>query len=389
MIVKRNSVIGYFWLCGALCAVFHSLEAAKAQSILLHLRNGDRLSGTLIAEEANGLTISNSVIGKIAVPIAEIVKRELLSNATVVSHSDASNAIAVVASPEPTVSPATQKRLVDLQTAYVTGLLSPEEYHRQRSRVMAEAPVQATNSPPVVAQAAPTVVGAMTIKTAPPVKPAATKKLAGDISVGADMAFGEKDRELYSGRLKLTYTEATVRNYLDYLFTYGRNRGQLAANRMDGQMKTDVDLSPKVYFYSLAAAGYDEIRKIDWRYDLGPGIGYNLIKRPSFVARVEAGFHYQVQNFQDDRQDDTYFNRLAQDSRWNIGTQFTFDQKTEYFTRIDDFQEYKIRLEANLRYWLMSNLSLNLTVINTYDAVTAKGVGQNDVQLRSSIGVKF
>lgn len=203
------------------------------------------------------------------------------------------------------------------------------------------------------------------------------------------MAFGEKSREFYSGRLKLSYTKAPVLNSLDYLSTYGRTRGQLSANRMDGSMKTDIDVSQRVYLYSLVAAGYDEIRKVDWRYDLGPGAGYYLIKLASFVARVEGGFQYQVQNFEGDRQDETYFQRLAQDSRWNIGTQFTFDQKTEYLLSPDDLEVYKLRLEANLRYWLMSNLSLNFTVINTYDTATARGVGQNDLQLRSSIGVKF
>jgi len=48
-----------------------------------------------------------------------------------------------------------------------------------------------------------------------------------------------------------------------------------------------------------------------------------------------------------------------------------------------------MRVEANLRYWLKANLSLNLTVINVFDTVTAKGVEQNDLQVRSSIGVKF
>jgi len=32
---------------------------------------------------------------------------------------------------------------------------------------------------------------------------------------------------------------------------------------------------------------------------------------------------------------------------------------------------------------------LNFTIIDTFDTVTAKGVGQNDLQIRSSIGVKF
>jgi hypothetical protein len=54
-----------------------------------------------------------------------------------------------------------------------------------------------------------------------------------------------------------------------------------------------------------------------------------------------------------------------------------------------DFSEYRFRFECNLRYWLWENLSFNLNILDTYDTQTAKDVGRNDLQIRSSIGVKF
>ena len=45
--------------------------------------------------------------------------------------------------------------------------------------------------------------------------------------------------------------------------------------------------------------------------------------------------------------------------------------------------------ETNFRYWLRSNLSLNLTVLDVYDTQPAPNVTRNDLQLRSSVGVKF
>ena len=207
--------------------------------------------------------------------------------------------------------------------------------------------------------------------------------------MGTDLAFSAKDRELYSGRLKVNYVKMPLRNNLDYLFTYGRTDHELSANRMDGLMKTDYDLNPRVYLYSLGGGGYDEIRKIDWRYELGPGPGYQLLKLTNFVLRVEGGFHYQVQKFEGDRQEEIFQHRLAQELKWNLGTLFTFDEKAEYLPEVGDFEVYRLRVEANARYWLNSKLSLNFTVINLYDTVTAPGVGQNDLQLRSSIGLKF
>jgi hypothetical protein len=96
-----------------------------------------------------------------------------------------------------------------------------------------------------------------------------------------------------------------------------------------------------------------------------------------------------VQNFEGNRQDDLFHYRFAQDMKWNIGNQFTLDEKVEYLPQWNHPEEFKLRAEGNLRYWVRANLSLNLTVINIFDTLTAQGVKHNDLQVRSSIGVKF
>jgi Protein of unknown function, DUF481 len=332
--------------------------SAQGQSVILHLRNGDRLSGQLLAEEPARLTLTNSILGRVVIPLTEITRRESLTNAVgtlaTVSPSAATNKPAA-----PALVPALQKKLNDLQTIYAAGVLSAGEFQRQRSQIV---------NPP---------------------QPSGPKRWSAEVFAGLDLLFSKKDHQLYTGRAKLTYVRAPLRNNIDYLFTYGYTDSALTANRMDGWMKTDLDISKRAYVYSLGGAGYDAIRLIDWRYEIGPGLGYHLIKATNFVARVEAGVNYQVQNFEDKDEEHSYSQRLAQDIRWNIGSQFTFDEKAEYFPELNDLYAFKVRVEANLRYWLRSNLSLNLTVIDTYDTRTADGIGQNDLQVRSSIGVKF
>src|SRR5204862_2738683 len=121
------------------------------------------------------------------------------------------------------------------------------------------------------------------IMSKPPAPPgAAPKKPVREIHVellaGADLAFSTKDRQLYTGRLKLNHVEGHLRNALDYSFTYGRADGELTANRMDGSLKSDYELAVRSYLYNLAAAGYDEVRKIDSYLQAGPGFGYHVVK---------------------------------------------------------------------------------------------------------------
>lgn len=375
------------WL--ALATAHFFLGAAFGQPILVHLRNGDRLSGQLVAEEPGQITITNAILGKITLPLAQIDRREWITNQLAAAPSSATPTNAAPATPSPVLSPTLQRRLNELQAVYLNGQLSADEYHRQRAQLLAENAAMPPATNQLVAQGLKPAGAIAARPPAAPAKPAGPKRWSGDVFLGTDLAFGAKDRELYSGRLKLNYVNTPLRNNLDYLFTYGRTEGVLSANRMDGSMKTDYDLNRRVYLYSLEGAGYDEIRKIDWRYEVGPGCGYQLLMLTNFVLRVEGGLQYQVQNFEGDKQDEVIYNRLAQDLKWNLGTLFTFDEKVEYLHEVSDFQVYRLRVEANLRYWLRSNLSLNFTVINLYDTVTAPGVGQNDLQLRSSIGLKF
>ena len=384
--LRANRLLRYISL--ALAAWCGCWENFAGQQTLLHLRNGDRITGDLIAETPGSLTISNAILGRLQVSVDQIQRRESITN-QVVSVRQTNGAGSFSAeSHSPNLSPELQRKLNELQGVYVTGQVSAEEYFRQRAKILAEA----ASVPPVALSGATAVVTPAPGALKPVVtlaKPAAPKRWAGEVFLGTDLAFSQKNRELYTGRLKLSYANAPLKNNLDYLFTYGRTDGEISANRMDGQMKTDMDLKPGCYVYSLAGGGYDEIRKVDWRYEVGPGMGYPLFKRTNFVLRVEGGIHYQVQNFQAGRQDENVYQRLAQDLKWNLGALFTFDEKAEYFPELGDFHVYKFRVEANLRYWLRSNLSLTFTVINTYDTVSASGVGQNDLQVRSSIGMKF
>ena len=163
----------------------------------------------------------------------------------------------------------------------------------------------------------------------------------------------------------------------------------LSDNRMYGSSKTDVDLDHRVYVYNLAGAGYDEIRKINLRYEAGPGIGYHLLKTTNFVLNTEFGANYQSQYNSDNTRMESFYFRFAEDSAWKINSRFSWDEKYEFFPPVENWGRYRFRFETNLRYALLYNLSLVFTLLEQYDTQPVAGVGQNDLQIRSSLGLKF
>jgi putative salt-induced outer membrane protein YdiY len=316
----RHRILFILWRITAL-VLFAAMRSA-GEEVILHLRNGDRITGFVISETTNRVVLTNAWSAALSVPQDTIVRREAVK----APQSAATNVIAKM--------------------------------------------------PPV--SAAPT----------PPPKPGML--LSGEVQLGADLGFSEKNHQIYTGRAKVSLGYHRLRNLFDYSFSYGRTEGTLSANRMDGSAKTDYDLTRRLYTYSLLGAGYDEIRKIESRFETGPGMGYHLIKRTNFVFKTEAGFNYQAQYFTDNTKNELFFYRFAEDAAWKLSSRLTLDEKFEFFPQVEDFfGRYRFRFETNLRYALLNNLFFTLTALDQYDTDPPAGVGPNDLQVRSTIGMKF
>lgn len=332
-------VAAALWLAG--------LEAS-AQTVSLELKNGDRITGQILSETNNRVTLSNSFAREIVIPLADVSKRTVMAAPT-------NAAVAVI--------------------------------------TKTNAPV-ATN----VVALAKAVAATNRFLSAP-----FFQNWHGDIQAGADLTFSERNRRVYHAKAKLTYVKGRFKSVFDYDATYGRTEVEEAigttgltrtttktdANRMNGLVKTDMDLTKKWYVYNLAGLGYDEIRKIDLRYEFGPGVGYHLVQASNFFLNVESGATYQYEERTDKSEQSRFFGRLAENAAWKITPRLTWDEKFEYMPSLEESSEYRIRFETNLRYAMLQNVFLSFSVIDIYDSQPALGIKKNDLQVRSSVGVKF
>ena len=375
---KRNKPRRHAQALAVLALLFPAMVIGAADIRVL-LRNGDRLTGQVLAEDARQLTLSNAVLGRILVPLAEITRRE---NAPAeASPPGAMITAAPRTSPPPSQYPA--KSLDELLADYRSGKLSAAEYHARRLEAMAGA----GSVPALVVSSHPQPSPAPAPSPAPPVKP--TRIISGEIQAGADLGYGTKDRSLYTGRFKLNYSQAGFSNQVDYLFTYGQTEDEVSANRMFGSVKTDYRLYSRLYAYNLFTGGYDEIRKIDHSFNVGPGLGNHFLTRKDVVFNAEAGLNYQIQQDSIGGDMNSLYYRVAQAFRWLLSPRVSFEEKLDVISKYDNLDTYKLRFEAGAKYALNAHLSLNLGIINIYDTNPAPGVDPNDLQIVSTIGVRF
>jgi hypothetical protein len=320
-----------------------SLVTSPAREVVLQLRNGDRLTGRLLAQETNAVIVATSWAESLVIPLSAI------GGLRAVTGED------LLPPPAPTEVP--------------------------------QKPASAKVAETKPATAAP---------AGKPVTKAPPKRLRHNVQLGANVNFGARDSELIYGRVKSTYERPYdehpnlfFRTFADYSVDYGRTEKLVSANRMSGSLKTDFDVNPKVYAYNAASCGFDEVRRIDFQYEAGPGAGIRVLTRTNLALSLEGGLNYQAQERANDEHVDSLYLRAANNLTWKISPRLTFSEKFEFFLDSDDPEEYRFRLDATLSLKVLENISLNLTVLDFFDTSPAANVDKNELQIRSSIGITF
>src|SRR5262245_58529864 len=74
---SSRAIGGFGRLCVA--AWIFCMASLQAQNVVLHLRNGDRVTGTILTEETNQVTLKTTWWNVVVIPTAQIKSREVMS----------------------------------------------------------------------------------------------------------------------------------------------------------------------------------------------------------------------------------------------------------------------------------------------------------------------
>lgn len=334
----RHNLISILLLMLAFCL------DARSQQVVLQLKNGDRLSGSISSETTNQVVLTTAWSNNITIPVGWITNR---------------TAVPVV--------------------------------------------VAATNKPPVVIAAtnAPTPTPTIPLPPAKAIAPAAPvvilsktpKRWNYEAQVGINLQYNQVSSELYYAALKAMYTGDLWRDVMDLHINYGKADSVVSANNLhtSWRVEHDINKTKRAFVFNAVGAGYDQIQQIHFTYDESAGAGYKFIERPNFTFTGDSGANYQKEFFYHEVEKDYFSLRLAEIITWKVNPRVTFSEKVEFYPRLTSWSNYRLNAQSDLAYKLnqSGNLFLNLSLIDLYDTEPAAGVSNNDLQVRSSLGLKF
>jgi len=336
---------------------------------ILHLANGDRVSGRIVAETEKEVTLLNAAIGQVVVRKQDIRMREEV-------NIEAPQLAAPSARRQTNAPAAAAKTNTPPAVATVTNAApSTNIVAKSSTNAPIGAAQKAPAKPPVAAKA--------------PEKPKGPKRTNTDIQLGLNMRWGRRDSEDFFSTVRSTYNKDKLRHTADGSFAYGKTEEVLSANRLTLSSKLDYDIKKGWYAYNLIGGGYDEMRRLNYQYEVGPGMGYEVLTLTNFVWKTELGFTYQFQDRDRDADEKSYSARLGNIITWRIWDKLTADARIEIFPSLEEPGEFRTRSDATFRYPLWKNISLNLNGIHLYESDPPPNVPNSDLQIRSAIGIRF
>jgi putative salt-induced outer membrane protein YdiY len=138
------------------------------------------------------------------------------------------------------------------------------------------------------------------------------------------------------------------------------------------------------YAYLRGEALHDDIADVEYRFTIGPGVGYYIIKRAQTTLAVEAGpaFVYEKQGG-----DSTgYFTaRLAERFEHKFNERARIWQTLEFLPQVDDLDNFIINAEIGAEAAITTSWALSVILQDTYDNEPAEGREENDVKLIAAV----
>lgn len=231
-----------------------------ATADIIHLGNGDRITGEVQSLAKGILTIKTDYAGHLAITMEAV------------THIESAAPLAILLSDE----------------NILEGVLTLREGAMGIETAEAWMPVSVTDIAAASRDAA---------ELAALAAPEVSKLWGGTVDLGAALRSGNTDTT--DVKFSVTATRSGERNTLKLGVSaaYGAADGTLNTRRYSGDFRWQYYLQERLYLYTLGMAERDDGRKLDLRLQGGGGLGYEFIKREKTTLAADLGLTYTYEKW--------------------------------------------------------------------------------------------
>src|SRR5271157_4251451 len=347
-------------ICAVLCCCCITLAAEQVT-----LKNGDRLTGTILNVSDKKLTIKTEHAGTVTIDW---------------------DAVAQFSSEQPMVVTRTDKQVV-------SGAVNTKD---------SEVVVNATSGTQTIPMADVAVMRSPADQAAyeKSLHPGMLEGWVGGGNFGLALARGNSDTTNlalgFNAARPTTTDKWTIQAVSLYSTSTANNVTTTTANALGGFIRYDHNLTPKLFAFGLFAGSYDHAQDLDVRVSPSGGLGYHAIASKVTTLDLLGGFGYTYENYSSGYNGSTtgVTNNLTSAT---IGDEFNHKftpntsvfQDLYFFPYLNENGNYRGVFDFGISSKLYRAITWNLNFGDRYNSKPVAGNKNNDILLTTGLGLAF
>jgi putative salt-induced outer membrane protein len=333
------------------------------------LKNGDRLTGTIVKSDAKTMLIKTELAGEVNV-LWEAVTSIVSSQPLHLALKDGQTVVGTVTTADGKLDVATKEtgEVVAPKEAVVTVRDDDEEkaYAAEMDRLR---------------------------------NPHLTDFWSGILDTGLSVTRGNSATLAYN--LSAKAARVTSRDKISVFSTavYASDDttppSRTTAHAIRGGIRGDLNVSERLFVFGFTDFEYDQFQDLDLRNVLGGGLGYHAIKTKNTTFDVFGGGDYEQEYFSAIPAFPTGLTRktgeavLGEELDSKLNGRTTLSEKLSLFPNVSNTGEYRFQFDTTAATKLKAWLSWQVTFSDRYLSNPLPGLKKNDVLLSTGLRLTF
>ena len=344
--------------------------AGAARADVVTLKNGDRVTGTLVNIKGGTLQLKSDVLGNLSIPMDKVANYTL----------------------DKPVALITKGKVPVEGTAELTPSGDWQVNANGHTQTIKAADVD-------------TVMPADAYQSLVATNPRFWQAFKGTASLGISIQRGNQDTSTYTTTINAvrerpttpifeahTRTNVGIMALLSHASetdSNGNNSSSITSHTLSGNLREDVLFTPTLFVFGLAQADHISTEGLYLRQTYGGGFGKDVIKNKRTTFSLIGGMTFQHEKFFNGSSDSSGDGLLGE----TLGEQFTkrirLDHSLTFYPNFSNLGEYRFDTATAFSLKLSTKLSLNTGIIDLFLSNPPPGNQRNNLTFSTGIGYAF
>lgn len=348
---------------GIVLLLFGTLLSGTLRADEVTLKNGDRLSGTILKADAKVLVMKSDFAGEVSIQW---------------------DAISAIQSSQPLY-------LALKDGEKIAGTVATSE--GKFVLTTKNAGTVSTSKDSVIAVRNEAVEAALNAEADRLRNPHLTDFWSGFLDTGLSLTRGNSETLNFdlSGQAVRKTSRDMITAYGSSVYANNGTGGptKTTANSIGGGIRVDVNLTNRLYAYGLTDFYHDEFQQLDLRNILGGGAGYHVIRTKPTTFDVYGGGVFNQSYYSTPLTQRTGEIMVGEFLSHAFSNRMTFDERFEFFPNISNSGQYRYTFGTHAVTKLSHWLAWQVSFVDLYVSDPPVGVKTNDLILSTGLRLTF